>query len=231
MAEGARPLLVFYGGTFDPVHCGHLTIAEAARARLRAPVRMLPSADPPHRAPTGASARQRAEMLSLAVEGRRGLQVDSRELDRGVPSRTIDTLRAVRAAAGAEDCPIAFVVGADSFLGLPSWKGWPGLLDEAHWVVAGRGGHPFAETGSAMAAATVGRLTDDADTLRATRGGRVLHLEQALHPASASLVRMMAAAGEPAWRNLVPGAVARYIDHHHLYMTPGAGSGPFSAPL
>lgn len=230
MPEGTRPLLVFYGGTFDPVHCGHLAIAEAARKRLHATVRLLPSADPPHRPPPGASARQRAEMLALAVDGRRGLQVDLRELDHGVPSRTFDTLRAVRATAG-EDCPIAFVLGADSFLDLPAWKGWPALLDEAHWVVAGRGGHPLDDAATAMAAATAGRLTDDAGTLRATRGGRVLQLEQPLHPASASLVRAMAAAGEPAWRNLVPDAVAAYIAHHRLYMAPGAGSGPFSAPL
>lgn len=230
MGERAQALLVFHGGTFDPVHCGHLAVAETARDLLGTTVRLLPSADPPHRAPTGASARQRAEMLALAVEGHHGLRVDLREHDSGVPSRTIDTLQAVRATAGA-DCPIAFVLGADSFLGLPSWKGWPALLDEAHWVVAGRGGHLLDHADAALMDAAAGRWTDDPDILRATRGGRVLRLEQPLHPASASLIRTLVAAGEPAWKNLVPDAVAGYIDHHRLYMAPGAGSAPFVPPL
>lgn len=223
-------MLVFHGGTFDPVHCGHLAVAEAARDLLDATVRLLPSADPPHRAPTSATARQRADMLALAIEGRRGLRLDTRELDRGVPSRTIDTLRAVRATSGAA-VPIAFVLGADSFLGLPTWKGWPALLDEAHWVVAGRGGHLPDQAGEALMNAVEDRWTDDAGTLRETRGGRVLRMHQPLHPASASLVRTLVAAGEPAWRNLVPGDVAAYIDHHRLYMAAGAGSAPFVPPL
>ena len=230
MGERARALLVFHGGTFDPVHCGHLAVAEAARDLLGTTVRLLPSADPPHRPPTAASARQRADMLSLAVEGRRGLRVDLRELDRGVPSRTIDTLHAVRATAG-EDCPIAFVLGADSFLGLPSWKGWPALVDEAHWVVAGRGGHLLDHADAVLVEAVADRWSDDADRLRETRGGRVLRLEQPLHPASASLIRTLVAAGEPAWKNLVPDAVAAYIDHHRLYMASGAGSAPIVPPL
>ncbi len=225
MVDAERPLLVFHGGTFDPVHCGHLAIAEAARDRLEATVHLLPSADPPHRAPTGAGATHRAAMLALAVAGRPRLQVDTRELERGVPTRTIDTLHAVRREAGA-DIPIAFVVGADSFRGLPGWKGWPALLDEAHWVVAGREGHPVDATlPSGLATVVRHRWTDDPDALRASRGGCVLRLDQPLHPASASMVRAQVAAGGP-WRALVPAAVAAYIDHHRLYMDPGAGSGP-----
>ena len=225
MGERARALLVFHGGTFDPVHCGHLAVAEAARDLLGTTVRLLPSADPPHRAPTGADATHRAAMLALAVAGRPGLQVDARELDRGVPTRTIDTLQSVRRERGA-DIPIAFVVGADSFRGLPDWKGWPALLDAAHWVVAGREGHPVdVALPPALATAVRHRWTDDADALRASRGGRLLRLDQPLHPASASKVRALVAAGGP-WQALVPAAVAAYIDHHRLYMDPGAGSGP-----
>lgn len=223
MVEAVRPLLVFHGGTFDPVHCGHMAIAEAARDRLGTTVQLLPSADPPHRAPTSADATHRAAMLALAVDGRAGLEVDSRELDRGVPTRTIDTLWSVRRESG-DDLPIAFVVGADSFRGLPDWKGWPGLLDEAHWVVAGRAGHPVdASLPPGLAAMVEHRWTEDADALRATRGGCLLRLDQPLHGASASQVRALVAAGGP-WRTLVPAAVAAYIDHHRLYMDPGAGS-------
>lgn len=230
MADPARRLLAFYGGTFDPVHCGHLAVATAARDRLAATVHLLPSADPPHRPPTRAGAGHRAAMLALAVEGLPGLRVDLREFERGVPSRTIDTLRAVRAAHG-DDQPIAFVLGADSFRALPSWKGWPGLLDEAHWVVAGREGHPLEEGLSPeLAGAVEGRRTGDVDALQAARGGRVLPLGQRLHPVSATGIRALVAAGG-AWRHLVPGAVAAYIDHHRLYMAPGAGSAPDAPPL
>ena len=230
MTEAAPSLLVFYGGTFDPVHCGHLAVAEAARDRLQAVVRLLPSADPPHRAPPGADAPHRAAMLALAVDGRAGLQVDLRELERGVPSRTIDTLHAVRRELG-DDQPIAFVLGADSFRALPAWKGWPALLDEAHWVVAGRSGHPVDNMlAPEVATAAAGRWTDDTTALRDSRGGRLLRLEQPLHPASASQVRARVAAGQ-AWRHLVPPAVAAHIDHHRLYMAPGAGSDPLPAPL
>ena len=230
MPEHASRLLVFYGGTFDPVHCGHLAVAKAAQERLRATVHLLPAADPPHRPPTGADAAQRAAMLSLAIEGEPGLQVDGRELERGDPSRTIDTLRSVRAERGAE-LPIAFVLGADSFRTLPDWKGWPALFDAAHWIVAGREGHPLEEgLPAGLAAAVQGRRTEDADRLQAARGGCVLPLQQPLHPVSASRIRALVAAGGP-WRHLVPRAVAAFIDHHRLYMAPGAGSAPDVPPL
>lgn len=222
MAEPA--LLVLQGGTFDPVHCGHLAIAEAARDRLDAAVRLMPAADPPHRAPTGADGRHRAAMLALAVIGRPGLHVDLRELDAGVPSRTIDTLAGLRATHG-EAQPIACVVGADAFLGLPGWKGWPALLDAAHWVVAARGDASLEALPPALAGATAGRWTADPADLRRAPGGRLLRLDQPLHPASATRIRAGIAAGDPAWRALVPDAVAAYIDHHRLYIAAGAGSG------
>ena len=225
MAETAPPLLVLYGGTFDPVHRGHLAIAEAARDRLGATVHLLPSADPPHRARTGADATHRAAMLALAVDGQPGLRIDLRELERGMPTRTTDTLCAVREEVG-EDAPVAFVLGADSFRDLPNWKGWPGLLDQAHWVVAARGGHPLdALLSPLLEASTRHRWTADATALRARPGGRLLLLDQPLHPASASQVRARIAAGG-AWHGLVPDAVAAYIGRHRLYMGPGAGSGP-----
>src|SRR5690606_30904459 len=227
MAETAQPLLVFYGGTFDPVHLGHLAIAAAARDRLHCPVRLLPAADPPHREPTGADAHHRAAMLALALEGHEGLEVDLREIERGIPSRNIDTLHEVRAATG-EGTPIALVVGSDSFRGLPGWKGWPALFDMAHWVVADRAGGPLdgsmdATLAEALAAAG-GRWTDDPRDLHACPGGRVLRLEQPLHPASASRIRSLRASGGH-WQAMVPETVAGYIVRHRLYMAPGAGSG------
>mgnify|MGYP006197022825 CR=1 FL=1 len=132
-------LLVFYGGTFDPVHLGHLAIARHARDALGCTIRMMPAADPPHRAPPGADAAHRARMLALAIDGEPGLQVDLRELDRDGPSYSVDTLRAVRAEYG-DAVPVALLIGADSLLGLPTWREWTALFGLAHLVVAERSG-------------------------------------------------------------------------------------------
>ena len=118
-------LRIYYGGTFDPVHLGHLAIARAARDELQVAVRLLPAADPPHRAVPGATAEQRFAMLSLAIGDEPGLLLDHRELDRAVrfpgrPSYTVDTLRELRGELGPSR-PLAWLVGADSLLGLPSW--------------------------------------------------------------------------------------------------------------
>ena len=138
-------LRLFYGGTFDPIHNGHLAIARAARDALCVTVRLMPAADPPHRAPPGASAAQRAHLLDLAVKGERGLCVDRRELRRAARlpasrSYTVDTLRELRMELG-DAAPLALLIGADSLLGLPGWHEWRALFGLAHFVVADRPGN------------------------------------------------------------------------------------------
>ncbi|WP_223619326.1 nicotinate-nucleotide adenylyltransferase [Lysobacter sp. ESA13C] len=205
-------LLVFYGGTFDPIHDGHLAIARAARDTLRAQVRLMPAADPPHRALPGASAEHRARMLDLAVAGEDELMVDRRELRREGRSYTVETLREVRAEVGLEQ-PLALLVGADSFLDLPKWKEWQALFGLAHFVVAERPGSPLEAERIAFAA---GRETAQVEALRQAPAGRVFRLNQPLHAESASQVRSLIGAGQP-WREYVPAAVAGYIERHGLY--------------
>src|SRR6476619_6139461 len=120
-AMAAPALQVFYGGTFDPIHCGHLAIACAARDACDADIRLLPAADPPHRPPPGAPANDRAAMVALAIQGISRLTLDLRELESSGPSWTIDTLQALRVELGTQP-PVAWLVGADGFLGLTSWK-------------------------------------------------------------------------------------------------------------
>lgn len=209
-------LLVLYGGTFDPVHDGHLAIARAAHAALEVPIHLMPAADPPHRPPPGADADDRVAMLELALRGQPGLQLDLRELQRSGRSWSIDTLLALRAGIG-EAAPVALLVGADSFAGLPTWKSWRELFGLAHFVVASRPGSPLeAGLPQALAALLPGRVATTADELRGAPGGRVLWLHQPLHPHSASEVRARIATGQP-WRRLVPAAVADYIEAHGLY--------------
>jgi nicotinate-nucleotide adenylyltransferase len=209
------PLHVFYGGTFDPVHNGHLAIACAAREALTADISFIPAADPPHRAPPGASARDRAEMVRLAITGHPGLQLDLRELERGGRSWSIDTLRALREQLGP-DAAVAWLVGADSFIDLPSWKDWRSLFDLTHFIVAPRAGHALADAGMALQQALQGRWVEVPGDLLKRPAGCVFALKQPLQWHSATQLRERIAAGL-AWQEMVPVAVAGYIVEHGLY--------------
>jgi nicotinate-nucleotide adenylyltransferase len=219
-------LRVFYGGTFDPVHNGHLAIAEAAHALLDTDIDILPAADPPHRAPPGASAQDRVAMLRLAIAGRPGLRLDLMEIERHARddsrrSWSVDTLRALRDGSDAQ-APIAWLIGADSFIGLPTWKCWRELFELTHFIVADRPGSPL-EGGLAedklpaeLEQVLEGRRAREPAALRRAPAGRVLFMHQPLQPESATELRQRITAGLP-WRSLVPAAVADYIAQHRLY--------------
>ena len=208
-------LRILYGGTFDPVHNGHLGVARHARDALDAEVRLMPAADPPHKGPTRADAMQRAQMLRLAVGDEAGLAVDPRELQREGPSYTVDTLRALRAEVGP-DAPWAILVGADSFRSLDTWSRWYELFALAHVVVAQRPGSALDPLPAPVAAEAQGRWAASPAQLRAAPSGAVLVLDQPLFHESASDIRRRIAAGEP-WQDQVPPAVAGHILAHGLY--------------
>ena len=210
-------LVVWYGGTFDPVHQGHLAIARAASSAFGVAVTLAPAADPPHRAAPGASAAQRAHMLELAVAGDRRLRVDRRELQRPGPSWTVDTLHELRAELGP-DTPLALLLGADSFRSLPSWHAWLRLPQLAHFIVAGRvAGGGLDDLPAALAAMAAGRWARDPDDLARAAAGRLYALDQPLRAESASAVRRAIAAGDPAWHAWVPAPVAAFIESAGLY--------------
>lgn len=213
-------LNLYYGGTFDPFHNGHLAIARAARDELGVPVHLVPAADPPHRPAPGADATQRALMLERALRGESGLQVDRRELERaareGRPSYTVETLEAARAEHGA-DAPIAWLLGADSFVGLNRWHRWQDLLKLAHLVVADRPGSVLRETLPAqLAQSLAGHWAGSVQDVMQAPAGWVWRLHQPLQEESASQVRQCIADGGD-WRSLVPAAVADGIEAGHLY--------------
>jgi len=226
-------LRLWFGGTFDPVHNGHLAIARAARDELGVAVRLMPAADPPHRTRPGADAAARAHMLALAIGDEPGLAVDRRELDRPGPSYSIDTVRSLRAEYGA-DSPLALLLGADSFLSLPTWHEWTALFGQVHLVVADRPGSPLEGpmrqdagvtpgTGglpAALAAAVAGRWRQDPAALAATPAGCLYRLHQPLTPESATEVRSLIAHGGD-WPDRVPSPVAAFIRAHGLYTGRG----------
>jgi nicotinate-nucleotide adenylyltransferase len=227
------PLRVFYGGTFDPLHNGHVAIALAAQAALDCDVWLVPAADPPHRAPTTASAGQRATMVQLAIAGHPGLHLDQRELRRGRPSYSVETLRELRVEFG-DAAPLALLIGADSLAELATWREWRSLLEMAHLVVADRRGQGRPDRAPDGLPAAVAQVVDPRwattpEELHAAPAGLLFALHQPLHPESATRIRQAMAAGQ-AWQDAVPPAVAGYIASHGLYGVSVDGAGP-AAPL
>jgi nicotinate-nucleotide adenylyltransferase len=219
----ARKLLVCYGGTFDPVHEGHLAVARAARDTLGAVVALVPAHDPPHKGPTRADATQRARMLELAVAGEPGLSVDRRELLREGPSYTFDTLGELRVELG-DDAPLAWLVGADSLLQLHTWHRWRELFERAHIVAVQRPGSQvdarrLREQAPEVLAEIDGRWLPPSALAGAAHGGFALLPMAELRPESSTELRRRIREGGD-WQDWVTPAVADYIVRHGLYRLP-----------
>jgi nicotinate-nucleotide adenylyltransferase len=212
-------LLGILGGTFDPVHWGHVELAREVRAALGlSAVRFVPAGDPPHRAAPVATAAHRLAMVELAIEGVEGLEVDAREIARSGRSYTVPTLEDLRAETPAR--PLALIVGADAFAGLPTWHRWTELFALAHLVVVARPGHMLdpATLAPPLAAEWAARLAGDAEALAQAGSGRIFVQPITPRPVSASAIRAELAAGHrDAVRSLLPPAVLAYIDRNQLY--------------
>jgi nicotinate-nucleotide adenylyltransferase len=208
-----RPLALL-GGTFDPVHHGHLrTALEVAEALDAERVLLIPAGQPPHRAPPVAPAAVRLALLAAAVADEPRLVVDDRELVRAGPSYTVLTLEELRREHGAR--PLALVLGMDAFLGLASWHRWTELIELAHLVVAHRPGwNPPAE--GPVGALWRERRAAAAEDLAARPAGRVLALATTQLDIAASRLREMLASGRDP-RYLMPDAVRRMIRGQGLY--------------
>jgi nicotinate-nucleotide adenylyltransferase len=209
------------GGTFDPVHYGHLRLAQEVAAKLKLEqVRFIPAGMPPHRGPTRATPAHRAAMVQLAIQGNPGFTLDERELRRAGPGYTVDTLAELRRELGAAR-PIALLMGADAFLDLATWSRWHELFALAHVVVAHRPGFPVDTWQSRMP-----------EPLAREYAARFMHQPLAVHLApaggiavtpitpleiSATAIRDAIAAGDTP-RYLLPEPVLDYIQRNSLYI-------------
>lgn len=198
-----RPMGIF-GGTFDPIHYGHLRTAfEMLQALEFSTVRFMPCGDPPHRGTTFASAEQRLQMVTAAISNQDGFQADDREIRRDGPSYSIDTLLSLREEFPG--CPLGLIVGMDAFLGLPGWHRWEDILDVAHIIVAHRPGWKAPDMGP------LGNLiaefgTHRVDDLHAALHGRIhIHAVTQLEISSTEIRDLVAAGRDP--RFLMPDAV------------------------
>ena len=194
-----KPLAIF-GGTFDPIHLGHLCVAWEAAELLDAEVLMMPAGLPPHRPPPIASATQRLAMLQVALRGQSRLIADGRELQREGASYTVDTLAGLRTEQG--DRPLVLLLGADAFAGLPGWHEWQRLFELAHLGVLSRPGEQ-APLPKALQREIAGRRVDDATALRSAPAGGVLELAVTPLEISATRIRQLLAAGRDP-RYLLP---------------------------
>lgn len=194
-----KPLAIF-GGTFDPVHLGHLSVAWEASEMLDADVSLLPASVPPHRGAPVASASQRVAILRVALQGQSRLALDTRELDREGPSWTIDTLHELRAEQGER--PLVLLLGADAFAGLASWHRWRELFDVAHIGVLSRPG-VAADLPDELERMVVRRRVGDAAALHDAPAGKVMELAVTPLEISATRVRELLAAGRDP-RYLLP---------------------------
>ncbi|MCC7257524.1 MAG: nicotinate-nucleotide adenylyltransferase [Gammaproteobacteria bacterium] len=192
------------GGTFDPVHHGHLRCAfEVLVACGLESVRLVPAARPPHRHPPVAGAETRVRLLCAACAGEPRFQVDERELRRTGPSYTVDTLASLREEVGTR--PICLLIGMDAFLGLPGWHRWRDLTGLAHLVVMHRPG-AFLAPGEALAQMLATCRSEDVEDLRRTPSGVVrLQAVTPLDISSTAIRALLAEGGDP--RYLVPDAV------------------------
>jgi nicotinate-nucleotide adenylyltransferase len=208
-------LTIFYGGTFDPVHYGHIAVAKHVQEIFAADIVWLPSARPPHRGQPGASSEQRTEMLRLALSDEYGMRVDDRECHRQGPSYTVDTLREFRQQAGP-DTPLAWMIGEDAFTELNTWHEWRRLFDLAHWIVVSRPGHALMELPTDLDAVCSHRWVQYPFQLKQLPAGKLIHVVGIDRHESATQVRQVAAAGEDIHAFVKP-AVAEFIRQHALY--------------
>ncbi|MEX1666856.1 nicotinate-nucleotide adenylyltransferase [Zhongshania arctica] len=207
--------VAIFGGTFDPVHNGHLRSAIEIKEALGVDeLRLMPSHRPPLRGEPGAESSQRLAMVSAAITGESGLYADGRELLRDGPSYTVDTLRDLRAELGAA-VSLTVVMGSDAFNQLHRWQDWRSLFDLANVLLLHRADHPLAADASVAEFAEARRL-DKASALAVLSAGGFFELGLIQLPISATDIRQRLASGRSI-RYLVPDVVADYIAEHGLY--------------
>lgn len=195
-----------FGGTFDPIHIGHLRPAlEVLEALRLGEVRLIPAQIPPHRGMPQLSAEWRLRLLQLSVRDCPGLSVDTRELERPGPSYMVDTLASLRAEFPA--APLCLILGMDAFLGLPRWHRWEELTDYAHIVVLDRPGSRLPDSG-VLAEWLAGRRAAEPEALHRILAGQVWFQPVTQLDVSATQIRTLLNAGrsaqylltEPAWQ-------------------------------
>lgn len=209
--------IALYGGSFDPVHEGHVQSARELKQRLELDeLRLLPCRNPPHREALGASAEQRLAMLELALAPYPQLQLDDRELRREGLSYTVDTLAELRTELGTE-ISLSWVMGADAFAGLERWHRWTELLSLANIVVMARPGAILPDTGP-VAQLQLAAQAASAQEIRQRTAGAIWFETLEPYPVSATNIRSALASRAPERvQGMLCPDVLDYIEKQGLY--------------
>ena len=224
MTKAVSTLVGVFGGTFDPIHYGHLRMAEEiVEAAGLGEMRFIPAAAPRLRHAPVASPQHRAEMVRAAIQGNARFVLDQREINRPGASYSVETLRELKLELG-ESVTLCFVIGADAFIKLSEWHCWREPFGLCHFIIAARPGHALAGNHNALHDALpqalkkecAHRWTAGADSLNNAASGLIFVAPTTLLDISASAVRAHIAAGKSA-RYLLPDAVLDYIEANHLY--------------
>ena len=217
MNDTAAPIGLL-GGSFDPIHHGHLQLAQDALKHLPLEeVRFLPTAQPWQKGPITA-AEHRARMVQLAIATHPRFVLDMREIERGGLTYTIDTLHALRSQL--PDRPLVLIMGSDQFARLDSWRDWQQVADLAHVAVATRAGGQIPSSASMQT--VLGKRRQESAFLKSELGGGVVEFAMTPVDASATEVRRLlreSPSTEKAQRlsAMVPAVVLDYINSHQLY--------------
>jgi nicotinate-nucleotide adenylyltransferase len=207
------------GGTFDPIHVGHLAAAEAARSALDLDeVILLPSNVPPHRPRPIASTHQRFAMVALAITDRPALRVSELELVTPGPSYTAATLARLH-ALGYAPSQLFFITGADAFAEIATWRDYPAFLDAANFVVIDRGSRRASEMGRVLPeldSRMAGVAPDRSRPASDPPARQIFLVDYSTPDVSSTGVRERIADGRPL-AGLVPGTVEQFIRRHRLY--------------
>jgi len=208
-------LLGIFGGTFDPIHYGHLRpLLEVRQALGLDEVRVIPCCLPPHRDMPSVSAEQRLAMLKLAVAERPGFVIDERELIRGGPSYMVDTLQSLRDELGVNK-PLCLILGLDAFVSLDGWHEWQRLPELAHIVVMQRPAGLLPKTGAVAELVEQAQALDVVELLQQP-AGRVYFQSVTQLGIAATAIREQLAHGRDV-SFLLPDSVRHYIETNGLY--------------
>tara|TARA_B110000046_G_C13021191_1_gene411313 strand:+ start:1263 stop:1895 length:633 start_codon:yes stop_codon:yes gene_type:complete len=207
--------IALFGGTFNPVHFGHLRIATELAELLQVDsIRMMPCAFPPHRSEPEVSGEQRLQMLQLAIGEETILHADGIELQRPAPSYSVDTVRLIREQIDGQT-PLFLCIGMDALNGLDSWHDWQRIKDYCHIVVSSRPGFTIPHRGHLADWINLHRC-DDLTTLRQSAQGNIYFCELTMLAISSTGIRNKVS-NDDNISYLTPKSVVNYIQQHHLY--------------
>ena len=204
----------FLGGSFDPIHNGHLLPAiEVAKSLQLKKLFLMPNHIAPHKAGSHCSALQRSEMVELAVQGFEQLSVDRRELNRHSASYTVDTLKEIQAEC--PDTPICFMMGMDSLIHFNSWFKWQEILNYCHLVIIARPGWK-GEFNEPIQALLKQHQTTSLQQLHASKSGKIYFQETKQFDISSTYIRDQISKKQSV-KSLLPTSVYDYIKQHQFY--------------